>query len=95
MLLTLVALALPAHASIFGGKKKAPAPLPGRRLTAAQSALVDKAVLREREVVRVVKERAPLVETYIQNMRPDTVLLQVPESRSALPRSRRLRPRHQ
>src|SRR5271163_389526 len=75
-----VSLSLPAHASIFGGKKKNPPPPPGRRLTAAQSALIDKAVLREREVVRVVKERAPLVETYIQNMRPDPVLLQVPES---------------
>jgi hypothetical protein len=71
-----VSLTLPAHAS----KKKNPPPPPGRRLTAAQSALVDKAVLREREVIRVVKERAPLVETYIQNMRPDPVLLQVPES---------------
>jgi hypothetical protein len=74
-----VSLSLPAHASIFGAKKNPPPP-PGRRLTAAQSALVDKAILREREVIRVVKERAPLVETYIQNMRPDPVLLQVPES---------------
>jgi hypothetical protein len=80
LLALVVSLSLPAHASIFGGKKKNPPPPPGRRLTAAQSALVDKAVLREREVVRVVKERAPLVETYIQNMRPDPVLLQVPES---------------
>ena len=81
MLLALVvSLSLPAHASIFGGKKKNPPPPPGRRLTAAQSALVDKAVLREREVIRVVKERAPLVETYIQNMRADPILLQVPES---------------
>src|ERR1700692_3192861 len=80
---TLVALlasaSLPAHASILGGKKPK-TQAPGRRLTAAQSALIDKAVLREREVIRVVKERAPLVETYIQNMRPDPVLLQVPES---------------
>src|ERR1700722_17348464 len=79
LLALVVSLSLPAHASIFGGKKNPPPP-PGRRLTAAQSALVDKAVLREREVIRVVKERAPLVETYIQNMRPDAVLLQVPES---------------
>jgi hypothetical protein len=31
-------------------------------------------------VIKVVKERAPLVETYIQNMKPDPALLQVPES---------------
>jgi hypothetical protein len=79
LLALLVSTALPAGASIFPGKKK-PNPAPVRKLTPAQSALIDKAVLREREVVRVVKERAPLVETYIQNMRPDPILLQVPES---------------
>jgi hypothetical protein len=54
--------------------------MPGRKLTPAQNALIDKAIVREREVIKVVKERAPLVETYIQNMKPDPVLLQVPES---------------
>jgi len=71
-----------AGAAIFG-KKKAPKDddyMTGRKLTPAQNALIDKAIVREKEVVKVVKERAPLVETYIQNMRPDPVLLQVPES---------------
>ena len=54
--------------------------MPGRKPTAAQYALIDKAILREKEVIKVVKERAPLVETYIQNMKPDPVLCQVPES---------------
>jgi hypothetical protein len=54
--------------------------MPGRKPTAAQYALIDKAVLREKEVIKTVKERAPLVETYIQNMKPDPVLSQVPES---------------
>ncbi len=49
-------------------------------LTPAQNALVDKAIVREKEVIKVVKERAPLVETYIQNMKPDPILLQIPES---------------
>ena len=74
LLALLVSTALPASASIFPAKKK-PSPAPARKLTPAQSALIDKAVLREREVVRVVKERAPLVETYIQNMHPDPILL--------------------
>lgn len=60
------------------GKKKED--LPARKLTAAQNALIDKAIAREKEVIKVVKERAPLVETYIQNMKPDVALLQVPES---------------
>jgi len=54
--------------------------MPGRKLTPAQNALIDKAILREKDVIKVVKERAPLVETYIQNMRPDPLLLQIPES---------------
>src|ERR1035437_5961542 len=71
-----------AGASVLGiGKKKAPPdPGPGRKLTPAQNALLDKALLRATDVVTPVRERAPLVETYIQNMKPDPVLLQVPES---------------
>jgi hypothetical protein len=69
-----------AGASVFGKKKVEQDTMPGRKLTAAQNALIDKAILREKDVTKVVKERAPLVETYIQNMKPDPVLLQVPES---------------
>ncbi|ADV81970.1 hypothetical protein [Terriglobus saanensis] len=80
MFLSLLTIStVPAHAiSLFGGKKKED--LPARKLTAAQNALIDKAIAREKEVIKVVKERAPLVETYIQNMKPDVALLQVPES---------------
>jgi hypothetical protein len=69
-----------AGASIFGKKKVQQDTMPGRKLTPAQNALIDKAIVREKEVIKVVKERAPLVETYIQNMKPDPILLQVPES---------------
>ena len=61
------------------GKKKAPEDAP-RKLTASQNALIDKSIAREKEVIKTVKDRAPLVETYIQNMRPDPLLGQVPES---------------
>lgn len=73
--------AAPLNAAIpFLGKKSKKDRLPVRKLTAAQSALIDKAVAREKEVVKTIRERAPLVETYIQNMKPDVALLQVPES---------------
>jgi len=64
------------------GKKKAKqrSELLSKQLTPAQSALVDKAIGREKEIVKAVKDRAPLVETYIQNMRPDKDLIQIPES---------------
>ena len=82
LVLTAVAAAtIPAHAAKLPliGKKKKDAD-PPRKLTAAQNALIDKAVLREKDVIKTVKDRAPIVETYIQNMRPDPVLSQVPES---------------
>src|ERR1700730_11657423 len=76
-----VATTLPAQAGLLHGKKKKEDDLStSRKPTAAQNALIDKAIVREKEVVKTVKERAPLVETYIQNMKPDPVLGQVPES---------------
>jgi hypothetical protein len=65
---------------LLGKKKKPEDVLPSRKLTASQNALIDKAIGREKEVIKTVKERAPLVETYIQNMKPDPLLAQVPES---------------
>ena len=49
-----------AGASVFGKKKVEQDTMPGRKLTAAQNALIDKAILREKDVTKVVKERAPL-----------------------------------
>ena len=85
VLALLLATTLPAVAAIgfhspFAKKKPAQDNLPGRKPNAAQYALIDKAILREKEVIKTVKERAPLVETYIQNMKPDPVLSQIPES---------------
>ena len=74
-----VSSSIPAHAGILGGKKKKDE-APARKLTAAQSALIDKAIVREKETVKVIKERTPLVETYIQTMRPAPGVVQEPES---------------
>ena len=84
LLATSVAASLPAGAAslpLVGKKKKKPEDsVLSRKPNASQNALIDKAIVREKEVIKVVKERAPLVETYIQNMKPDPVLSQVPES---------------
>jgi hypothetical protein len=61
------------------GKKKE-SPEETRKLTPAQSALIDKAVTREALVVKTLKERTPILETYIQNMRPDPVMGQSPQT---------------
>jgi hypothetical protein len=79
LLALLVSTTLPAHAALFGKNKKEDLSS-SRKLTPGQNALVDKAIGREKEVIKTVRERAPLVETYIQNMKPDPVLGQVPES---------------
>src|ERR1700754_1152644 len=60
------------------GRKKATQGLPATKLTASQSQLIDKAVAREKVVIKTIKERAPLVETYIQNMKADNQLGQAP-----------------
>lgn len=84
LLALFVATTLPAGAAVgfphFGKNKRDQSVLPSRKLTPSQSALIDKAIAREKVVIATLKQRSPLVETYIQNMRPDPVMGQVPES---------------
>ncbi len=85
VLLALFALTtLPASAAAgfphFGKSKQGQNNLPAHNLTPAQTALIDKAIAREKVVITTLKERTPLVETYIQNMKPDDVVGQAPES---------------
>ncbi|HEY5381523.1 MAG TPA: hypothetical protein VIJ65_04660 [Acidobacteriaceae bacterium] len=77
----MVATVLPASAaSVFHNKKKSEPFADARKLTPAQNALIDKAIVREAAVIKSLKQRSPIVETYIQNMRPDPVMGQVPDS---------------
>ena len=83
LLATFAATALSASAAIplLGKKKKTGDELlPSRKPSASQNALIDKSITREKAVIKTLKERAPMVETYIQNMRPDPVMSEVPES---------------
>lgn len=65
---------LPAQA------KKTPHYAPVRPLTPQQMELVQKSVAREKVIVKSIQTRTPLVQTYIQNMRPDPKLYSVPIS---------------
>ena len=77
----LASSALPAMAFPLIGKKKVQDDSSiTRKPTAAQNALIDKAIVREAVVVKEVKTRIPLVETYIQNMKPDPVMFETPLS---------------
>jgi len=49
-----------------------------RQLTPEQSALVNKALAQEKVLIKNIQQRTPLVETYIQDVRPDAKLLQIP-----------------
>jgi hypothetical protein len=71
----MVGSALPAMA---GPKKNSNQD--ARKLTPAQNALVDKAIAREAVVLKTLRDRSPIVETYIQNMRPDPVMGQTVDS---------------
>ncbi len=53
---------------------------PANPLTPEQSALVQKAVAREKATVQAIQKNTPVVQTYIQNMRPDPKLYAVPDS---------------
>lgn len=73
----MVASALPALA--FPKKQQLESAY-ARKLTPAQNALIDKAIVREAVIVKTLRERSPIVETYIQNMRPDPVMGQTVDS---------------
>ncbi len=74
----MVTLGLGLNASIPAYAKKEPKFEKAHQLTPEQSALVEKAIAREKVVIKNIQERTPLVETYIQEMRPDDKLYQVP-----------------
>jgi cell division septation protein DedD len=58
--------------------KKQPKYEQARQLTAEQAALVQKAIAQEKVLIKNIQERTPLVETYIQDTRPDVKLYSVP-----------------
>jgi len=72
-----------AQFGLFKKKDKGPSD-PGaisqHKMTADQAALLDRALAREKELTKAVRDRSPLFETYIQNMRPDPQLQQVPDT---------------
>jgi hypothetical protein len=49
-----------------------------RALTPEQATLVERAVTQEKVLIKDIKLRTPLVETYIQDTRPDEKLFEVP-----------------
>ena len=58
--------------------KKGPKYEQAHQLTPEQAALVERAVVQEKVLIKNIQQRTPLVETYIQNTRPDVLLYQVP-----------------
>src|ERR1700728_4528104 len=58
--------------------KKEPKYEQARQLTAEQAALVQRAVAQEKVLIKNIRQRTPLVETYIQDTKPDVKLYEVP-----------------
>ena len=80
--LLLITLSVPSAFALGFGKK---APKPSKysqvhQLTPEQAALVVRAIGREKVLIKNIQQRTPLVETYIQNTKPDIKLYQVPVS---------------
>ena len=61
-------------------KKKAPQYAPAHQLTPDQAALVQKAIGQEKVIIKNIQQHMPLVETYIQDTRPDVKLYTIPVS---------------
>lgn len=70
----------PLHALPGFGHKKKPASAPDQRLTPEQITLLRRAAYQEKFLVRVIQQHTPLIQTYIQHMRPDGQLGVVPTS---------------
>jgi len=58
--------------------KKQPKFQPARQLTPEQAALVQRATAQEKVLIKNIQQRTPLVETYIQDTKPDVKLYEVP-----------------
>ena len=58
--------------------KKQPKYEQTRQLTAEQAALVQRAIAQEKVLIKNIQLRTPLVETYIQDTKPDVKLYEVP-----------------
>jgi hypothetical protein len=58
--------------------KKQPKFQPFRQLTPEQAALVQKAIAQEKVLIKNIQQRTPLVETYIQDTKPDVKLYAIP-----------------
>ncbi len=58
--------------------KKQPKFQPFRQLTPEQAALVQKAIAQEKVLIKNIQQRTPLVETYIQDTKPDVHLYAIP-----------------
>jgi hypothetical protein len=73
--LTFLALILGATCAYA---KKEPKYQQAHQLTPEQAALVERAIGREKVLIKAIQQRTPLVETYIQDTRPDVKLYEVP-----------------
>lgn len=58
--------------------KKQPKYEQAHQLTPEQAALVERAIGREKVLIKEIQQRTPLVETYIQDTKPDVKLYAVP-----------------
>jgi hypothetical protein len=64
----------------ISAQAKKPRMAPPVPLTPAQAALIDRAVVGEKAMVKRLQKSTPVVQTYIQNMKPDQRLGAVPSS---------------
>ncbi|MGA3160676.1 MAG: hypothetical protein ABSC77_05620 [Terracidiphilus sp.] len=78
--LLLITLSVTCEFALGLGKKAPNKYSQVHQLTPEQAALVERAIGREKVLIKNIQQRTPLVETYIQNTKADIKLYQVPIS---------------
>jgi hypothetical protein len=73
-----LALLILSLGAVCAHAKKEPKYEQTRQLTPEQAALVQKAIAQEKVLIKNIQQRTPLVETYIQDTKPDVKLYSVP-----------------
>ncbi len=71
---------LPLHALFGFGHKNKSGSAPYPTLTPDQVSLLHRAAYREKFLIQVIQQHTPLIQTYLQHMRPDRQLGAVPTS---------------
>src|SRR4030095_13683724 len=69
---------LPQNTSAASATTSSPTQTSAQAAPTTLDQVVDRALDREKALIKMLEERTPLIETYLQNLKPDSLLGSVP-----------------